>query len=86
MLVGDDEAAKDTKLLMMLPWVHVYFMHRHEENIFSLFLFRAMPSASLRTIILESRNTRRCLVVFCGAVEGIRLHVQPSAPGTLWSP
>jgi hypothetical protein len=52
MLVGDDEAAKDTKLLMMLPWVNVYCMHRHEENIFSLFLFRAMPSASLRTIIL----------------------------------
>jgi hypothetical protein len=41
-IVGTGAAKVDKKLLMMLPWVNVYFMHRHEENIFSLFLFRAM--------------------------------------------
>ena len=48
MLVDDEQPAKETKLLMMLPWVNVYYMHRQEENIFSLFLFRAMSSASVR--------------------------------------
>jgi hypothetical protein len=48
MLVDDDQPAKETKLLMMLPWVNVYYMHRQEENLFSFFLFRAMSSASLR--------------------------------------
>ena len=38
----------ETKLLMMLPWVNVYYMHRQEEMQFPLFLYRAMSSASLR--------------------------------------
>jgi hypothetical protein len=48
MLVDEDQPAKETKLLMMLPWVNVYYMHRQEESLFPLFLYRAMSSASLR--------------------------------------
>jgi hypothetical protein len=47
-LADEDKPAMETKLLMMLPWVNVYYMHRQEEHFFALFLFRAMSSASLR--------------------------------------
>ncbi len=48
LLADDDQPAMETKLLMMLPWVNVYYMHRQEEMQFPLFLYRAMSSASLR--------------------------------------
>jgi hypothetical protein len=47
-LTDDGKPAMETKLLMMLPWTNVYYMHRQEESFFPLFLFRAMSSASLR--------------------------------------
>jgi hypothetical protein len=45
---GVKQGAKETKHLAMLPWVSVYYLHRKEEDILKLALFRAMHSASMR--------------------------------------
>jgi hypothetical protein len=48
LLAEEGGVAKETKTLAMLPWVSVYYLHRREEDILKLALFRAMHSASMR--------------------------------------
>jgi hypothetical protein len=48
LLAEEGGVAKETKILAMLPWVSVYYLHRREEDILKLALFRAMHSASMR--------------------------------------
>jgi hypothetical protein len=48
LLTDENYPAKETKLLMMLPWVSVYYMHRREEAIMKHVLIRALHSAAMR--------------------------------------
>ena len=49
MLLTDEGCpAKETRILMMLPWVSVYYMHRREEEFMKLVLIRALHSAAMR--------------------------------------
>jgi len=48
LLTEEDQPAKETKILMMLPWVSVYYLHRREEHLLNLVLIRAMHSAAMR--------------------------------------
>ena len=48
LLTDESHPAKETKILMMLPWVSVYYLHRREEHLLNLVLIRAMHSASMR--------------------------------------
>ena len=36
LLTDETYPAKETKILMMLPWVSVYYMHRREEDFMQL--------------------------------------------------
>ena len=48
LLADEDYPAKETKLLMMLPWVSVYYMHSREEEFIRHVLIRALHSAAIR--------------------------------------
>jgi hypothetical protein len=48
LLSEEDVPAKETKILMMFPWVSVYYFHRREEAFLKLVLMRALHSASMR--------------------------------------
>jgi hypothetical protein len=48
LLADEDYPAKETKHLMMLPWVSVYYMHRREEEFIGHVLIRALHSAAIR--------------------------------------
>ena len=48
LLAEEGDPAKETNILMMLPWVTVYYMHRNEEDFMQLVLTRALHSASMR--------------------------------------
>ena len=48
LLTDDSCRAKETKILMMLPWVSVYYMHRREEEFMKHVLIRALHSAAMR--------------------------------------
>ena len=49
MLLADESCpAKEAKILMMLPWVSVYYMHRREEEFMKFVLIRALHSAAIR--------------------------------------
>ena len=48
LLTDEDYPAKETKILMMLPWVSVYYLHRREEEFMKYVLIRALHSAAMR--------------------------------------
>ena len=48
LLTDEDYPAKETKILMMLPWVSVYYLHRREEEFMKHVLMRALHSAAMR--------------------------------------
>ncbi len=48
LLTDETCPAKETKILMMLPWVSVYYMHRREEEFMKYVLIRALHSAAIR--------------------------------------
>ena len=48
LLTDESHPAKETKILMMLPWVTVYYMHRREEEFMKYVLIRALHSAAIR--------------------------------------
>jgi hypothetical protein len=47
-LVDEGESARETNILMFMPFVSVYYMHRQEEEHFSRVLYRAMGAAAAR--------------------------------------
>ena len=48
MLVDDGESARETNILMYMPFVSAYYMHRQEEAQFARILYRAMGAAAAR--------------------------------------
>ena len=48
LLAEEGGVAKETKILAMLPWVSVYYMHRREEEFMKFVLIRALHSAAIR--------------------------------------
>ena len=48
LLTDESHPAKETRVLMMLPWVSVYYMHRREEEFMKYVLIRALHSAAIR--------------------------------------